>query len=53
MFDILIRRIREWRLTFRSAVFDLLAPVWNFMDLTPQGRGAWYASLSYGTKARS
>lgn len=31
---------------------DLLAPVWNFMDLTPQGRGAWYASLSYGTKAR-
>ena len=32
---------------------DLLAPVWNFMDLTPQGRGAWYASLSYGTKARS
>lgn len=30
---------------------DLLAPVWNFMDLTPQGRGNWYASLSYGTKA--
>jgi predicted dithiol-disulfide oxidoreductase (DUF899 family) len=31
---------------------DLLAPVWNFMDLTPQGRGAWYASLAYGTRAR-
>ena len=30
---------------------DLLAPVWNFMDLTPQGRGEWYASLAYGTKA--
>jgi len=30
---------------------DLLAPVWNFMDLTPQGRGKWYASLAYGTKA--
>ncbi len=30
---------------------DLLAPVWNFMDLTPQGRGSWYASLSYQTKA--
>jgi predicted dithiol-disulfide oxidoreductase (DUF899 family) len=29
---------------------DLLAPVWNFMDLTPQGRGEWYASLAYGTK---
>ncbi len=32
---------------------DLLAPVWNFMDLTPQGRGAWYASLAYGTRARA
>jgi predicted dithiol-disulfide oxidoreductase (DUF899 family) len=32
---------------------DLLAPVWNFMDLTPQGRAEWYASLAYGTKARA
>jgi predicted dithiol-disulfide oxidoreductase (DUF899 family) len=32
---------------------DLLAPVWNFMDLTPQGRGEWYASLAYGMKARA
>jgi predicted dithiol-disulfide oxidoreductase (DUF899 family) len=30
---------------------DLLAPVYNFLDLTPQGRGQWYASLAYGTKA--
>jgi hypothetical protein len=30
---------------------DLLAPVWNFMDLTPQGRREWYPSLAYGTKA--
>ena len=29
---------------------DLLAPIWHFMDLTPQGRGDWYASLSYGTR---
>jgi predicted dithiol-disulfide oxidoreductase (DUF899 family) len=29
---------------------DLLAPIWHFMDLTPQGRGSWYASLDYGTK---
>jgi predicted dithiol-disulfide oxidoreductase (DUF899 family) len=29
---------------------DLLTPIWNFMDLTPQGRGIWYASLAYGTK---
>jgi predicted dithiol-disulfide oxidoreductase (DUF899 family) len=26
---------------------DLLAPVWNLMDLTPQGRGEWYPSLAY------
>jgi predicted dithiol-disulfide oxidoreductase (DUF899 family) len=30
---------------------DLLTPIWHFMDLTPQGRGSWYASLAYGTKA--
>ena len=29
---------------------DLLAPIWHFLDLTPQGRGDWYTSLSYGTK---
>jgi predicted dithiol-disulfide oxidoreductase (DUF899 family) len=26
---------------------DLLSPVWNLMDLTPQGRGDWFADLSY------
>jgi len=26
---------------------DLLSPVWNILDLTPQGRGDWYAALSY------
>jgi len=28
---------------------DELNPIWNVMDLTPQGRGEWYASLDYGT----
>ncbi|HEY7097419.1 MAG TPA: DUF899 family protein [Terriglobales bacterium] len=32
---------------------DLLTPIWHFMDLTPQGRGDWYASLAYGTKVRA
>jgi predicted dithiol-disulfide oxidoreductase (DUF899 family) len=32
---------------------DLLAPMWHFIDLTPQGRGNWYASLSYGTKVHA
>ena len=32
---------------------DLLAPVWHFMDLTPEGRGNWYASLVYGTKVHT
>jgi predicted dithiol-disulfide oxidoreductase (DUF899 family) len=26
---------------------DLLSPVYNVLDLTPQGRGDWYASLDY------
>lgn len=27
---------------------DLLSPVWHLLDLTPAGRGDWYASLDYG-----
>jgi predicted dithiol-disulfide oxidoreductase (DUF899 family) len=27
---------------------DELNPIWNFLDLTPQGRGTFYASLEYG-----
>ena len=26
---------------------DLLCPVWHLLDLTPQGRGDWYAELAY------
>jgi len=33
----------------RERGIDLLNPIWHFMDLTPQGRGSWYASLAYGT----
>ena len=29
---------------------DLLQPVYNMLDLTPQGRGSWYASLEYGAR---
>jgi len=32
---------------------DLLSPIWHFMDVTPQGRGDWYASLAYGTKVQA
>ena len=32
---------------------DLLCPVYNILDLTPRGRGDWYASLDYGTEARA
>lgn len=31
---------------------DLLVPVYNMLDLTPQGRGDWYASLAYGTRVK-
>jgi predicted dithiol-disulfide oxidoreductase (DUF899 family) len=26
---------------------DLLSPVWHVLDLTPRGRGEWYAALDY------
>jgi predicted dithiol-disulfide oxidoreductase (DUF899 family) len=31
---------------------DELSPIWNVLDLTPQGRGTFYASLDYGTKVK-
>jgi predicted dithiol-disulfide oxidoreductase (DUF899 family) len=37
----------------RERGIDLLAPIWHFMDLTPQGRGNWYTSLDYGTKVQA
>jgi predicted dithiol-disulfide oxidoreductase (DUF899 family) len=36
----------------RERGIDLLNPIWHFMDLTPQGRGNWYASVAYGTKVQ-
>ena len=32
---------------------DELTPIWNLMDLTPQGRGTFYTSLDYGTKVHA
>lgn len=32
---------------------DLLTPVYNLLDLTPQGRGDWYASFKYEPKVRA
>ena len=32
---------------------DELTPIWNVLDLTPQGRGTFYASLDYGTKVHA
>jgi len=26
---------------------DLLTPVWNFLDLTPEGRGDWSPGVQY------
>ena len=37
----------------RERGIDLLAPIWHFMDLSPQGRGNWYASLAYGTEVHA
>ena len=27
---------------------DLMTPVYNILDITPQGRGDWYAKIDYG-----
>jgi predicted dithiol-disulfide oxidoreductase (DUF899 family) len=32
---------------------DEMSPIWNLLDLTPQGRGEFYASLDYGTKVQA
>lgn len=32
---------------------DELSPIWNLLDLTPQGRGTFYGSLDYGTKVQA
>ncbi|MCI0603138.1 DUF899 family protein [bacterium] len=32
---------------------DELNPIWNVLDLTPQGREKFYASLDYGTKVQA
>ena len=32
---------------------DELNPIWNMLDLTPQGRGTFYASLDYGTRVQA
>ncbi len=32
---------------------DELSPIWNLLDLTPQGRGTFYTSLDYGTKVQA
>ena len=32
---------------------DLLCPVYNVLDLTPEGRGDWYASFDYAPKVQA
>jgi len=32
---------------------DLLTPIWNVLDLTPQGRGDWYSGLDYPPKVNA
>src|SRR6266446_4115919 len=36
----------------RERGLDLLCPVYNILDLTPQGRGDWYASFDYPANMR-
>ena len=40
-------------LDIKERGLDLLSPVYHILDYTPQGRGDWYAELSYGTSVRT
>jgi predicted dithiol-disulfide oxidoreductase (DUF899 family) len=37
----------------RERGIDRLTPTWSLLDLTPQGRGDWYASLDYSGSVSS
>ena len=37
----------------RERGIDLLCPVYNVLDLIPQGRGDWYASFDYAPKVQA
>jgi predicted dithiol-disulfide oxidoreductase (DUF899 family) len=37
----------------RERGLDLMSPIWHVLDLTPQGRGTWYAGLDYPPKVYS
>ena len=32
---------------------DLMSPIWHILDLTPQGRGDWYAKLEYPMRSHA
>ena len=32
---------------------DLMSPIWHVLDLTPQGRGDWYAKLDYPMRSHA
>ena len=32
---------------------DLMSPIWHILDLTPHGRGEWYAGLDYAPKMQA
>jgi len=48
-----VRSIGKRENVFKERGIDELNPVWNMLDLTPQGRGKFYASLDYGTKVQA
>jgi predicted dithiol-disulfide oxidoreductase (DUF899 family) len=43
--------VHPWLATdIKERGIDEYNPIWNILDLTPQGRGNFYASLDYGTR---
>ena len=48
-FTVFIRRLAD---NIDTRGTDEYNPIWNVLDLTPQGRGTFEASLDYGTKVQ-
>jgi predicted dithiol-disulfide oxidoreductase (DUF899 family) len=42
----------DWSAEDKERGIDLLSPVWQVLDLLPQGRGDWYAANDYAGRLR-
>jgi hypothetical protein len=46
-------RVARMASDIKERGIDRLSPIWNILDLTPQGRGDWYAKLEYAKQTQT